>query len=174
MDLNTAQLWILTGARGTGKTTFCRHLAHHASSSGWDVAGLISPAWLDDDGKKIGILAEDLRSGEQRVLAYTTHHHGADLRLGPWHFDERVLDWGNQVIADSTPCDLLIVDELGPLEFKVGNGLTATFDVLSEGRYRISCVVIRPSLLAEACARWPRAKQLPITEASIQNFLLPT
>ena len=134
---------------------------------GWDVAGLLSPAWMKAS-QKIGILAEDLRSGEQRPLAYTKPHPLANLRLGPWYFDERVFHWGNQVIENSTFCDLLIVDELGPLEFKAGIGLTAAFEALSARNYRAGCVVIRPSLLSQARIWWPWVEMLPIADACFQ------
>jgi nucleoside-triphosphatase THEP1 len=170
MDVNAPHLWLLTGLIGEGKTTFCRHLAQYARDLGWQVAGLLSPAWMDRD-KKIGILAENLRNGEQHTLATTASQPHTGLQLGPWHFNERVLDWGNQVITESSPCDLLIVDELGPLEFNRQVGLTAAFEVLSVGLYRVGCVVIRPSLLEAALARWPCAQPIDISEASVQKLL---
>lgn len=170
MDVNAPPLWLLTGPIGAGKTTFCRRLAQTARSQGWDAAGLLSPARMEA-GRKIGILAEDLRSGEQLTLACIHSSPQAGLHLGSWHFDERVLDWGNQVIAKSSPCDLLIVDELGPLEFNRQIGLTAALEVISRGCYKIGCVVVRPSLLAEAHARWPWARPLDISEASVHKLL---
>lgn len=171
MDLNAPPLWLLTGPIGNRKTTFCRRLVQEARSLGWDVAGLLSPAWMKE-GQKIGILAENPRTGEQRPLAYTTPHPQADLRVGKWYFDKQVLNWGNRVIENSSPCDLLIIDELGPLEFKARGGLMTAFALIAAGNYRVGCVVIRPSLLAEARGCWPWAKPLPIAEASIQKLLL--
>ena len=168
--MNAPPLWLLTGPSGTGKTTFCRRLGSHARGLGWDVAGLLSPAWMKN-GHKIGILAEDLHSGEQHPIAYATPHPQADFQIGQWHFDERVLQWGNQVIENSVPCDLLIVDELGPLEFETGGGLTAAFTVIAAGNYRVGCVVVRLSLLAQAHARWPWAHVLPIEEAILQMII---
>jgi nucleoside-triphosphatase THEP1 len=170
MDLIAPVLWLLTGPIGAGKTMFCRHLVQAARSQALDAAGLLSPAWIES-GQKIGILAEDIRSGEQRTLARIHPPHPAGLVLGPWHFDQEVLQWGNQVIANSCPCDLLIVDELGPLEFNRQVGLIAAFDVISEGRYRAGCVVVRPSLLGEALSRWPWAKPADILEAAVHQFL---
>jgi len=170
MDLNTHPLWLLTGPSQAGKTTFCCRLAQHARTQGWDVAGLLSPAWMEDS-QKIGILAKDLRSGEQRPLAYIRPHPLANLRLGKWYFDKQVLQWGSHVLENSSPCDLLIVDELGPLEFKTKNGLASAFTILEARQYRVCCAVIRPSLLAQACTRWPWARILPIEDARESHFL---
>jgi nucleoside-triphosphatase THEP1 len=170
MDLKRPPLWLLTGPSLAGKTTFCRHLFQEARERGWLVAGLLSPA-LIEDGQKTGILMEDLHSGEQRRLAYRTHQPQADLHLGQWYFDSLVLEWGQQVLKNCLPSDLLIVDELGPLEFNAGQGLMAAFDLLMAGRYRVGCVVIRPVLLKAARVYWPWAEVLPLEEASIYKIL---
>ena len=59
---------LVTGARGAGKTTFCRHLAEQARAAGLDVAGVLSLPRIEN-GSKTGILACSLRSGETRLLA---------------------------------------------------------------------------------------------------------
>ena len=92
-------------------------------------------------------------------------------RLGRWYFDAQVLGWGNQVLKNCLPCDLLVIDELGPLEFNRQIGLTAAFNVLPERRYKIGCVVIRPSLLAEAQIRWPWEQTIDISETSVRKLL---
>jgi nucleoside-triphosphatase THEP1 len=152
MDMNVPPLWLLTGSSGSGKTTFCRELVQYAHSLGWDVAGLLSPAWMET-GKKKGILIEDVRSGDQHKLAYTSPQSRGDLQLGPWYFDERVLACGNRVIEKSSLCDLLIVDELGPLEFNAGVGLTEAFDIIDARNYQVGLVVIRSTLLSQARKR---------------------
>jgi nucleoside-triphosphatase THEP1 len=149
MDV-TNPLWVLTGERGAGKTTHCRALVEQARASGWDVAGLLSPAIFENE-VKTGILTQDLRTGESRPLAvlatqspFATHH----LPLGQWLFDPSVITWGNQILQSRQSCDLFIVDELGPLELFRGEGWVNAFDALRQARYRLGVVVIRPECVA--------------------------
>jgi nucleoside-triphosphatase len=145
MDMNVPRLWLLTGARGAGKTTFCRSLAARAHIQGWDTAGLLSPA-VFEGGIKTGILAEDVRTGETHPLASYTSDSSFNLQQGKWYFDRSTLAWGNHVIESSLPCDLLILDELGPLELTRQGGWQAALDVLRGDGYQIALVVIRPEL----------------------------
>ncbi len=170
MDIKRPPLWLLSGPIGAGKTTFCQQLAQAAPQYNLQVAGLLSLAQITA-GQKTGILLENLRNGEQHPLAHTAPEPTADLRFGKWHFDSQVLAWGNQVLADGSPCDLLIVDELGPLEFNRREGLIAAFELLTAGQYQMACAVIRPSLLAAACLRWPWAQPVDVTGASTLNLL---
>lgn len=154
------QRWIVTGRRGAGKTTFCRKLAERARALGWDVAGLLSPAVLG--AGKTGIVALDLRHGESRLLASAEPRAGYALRLGMWWFDPDTLAWGNQVLAAALPCDLLIVDEIGPLELELGQGWSAALEVLAGVSYRLALVVVRPEYCADFQERWPGSQVLTI------------
>ena len=72
------------------------------------------------------------------------------LMQAPW-------DWANQRLAEADTSDLLVIDELGPVEFFQGKGLLAGMDRLDQGDYRIACVVVRSALLPNALQRWPNA-----------------
>jgi len=50
---------------------------------------------------------------------------------------------------------LLIVDELGPLEFIHAKGWLSGLVALDSFRYRLALVVIRPELMEAAQTRWP-------------------
>jgi nucleoside-triphosphatase THEP1 len=152
---------MVTGPRGVGKTTFCRLLAGQARTAGWDVAGLLSPA-IVEDGLKTGILAEDVRTSEQRPLASAASHPPFDLQLGNWFFDRASIDWGNRVLVTCLPCDLLIVDEIGPLELLRCAGWTSALTVLRRPNYRLGLVVVRPELQETARARLPVAGTIPL------------
>ena len=155
MMQTSPHLYLITAPRGAGKTTFCRVLADQARAAGWDVAGILSPP-VFENGIKTGILAQDLRTGESRPLAVlatqsptlapdasagVTNYH---LPLGQWLFDPTVIAWGNQVLQSRQPCDLFIVDELGPLELIRGEGWSNALAALRQSTYRVGVVVIRP------------------------------
>jgi nucleoside-triphosphatase THEP1 len=76
-----------------------------------------------------------------------------------------VIAWGNEVLRAATPCDVLIVDELGTLEFDRGEGWLTGLSAIDAGDYRLGVVVIRPELLAVAQRRWPHAQVIAIEAA---------
>jgi nucleoside-triphosphatase THEP1 len=146
MDVN---LWLVTGWRGSGKTTFCQKMLQVARLAGWDTAGLLSPA-VFQDGIKDSILAEEIRSGEKRLLAAAHPQTETDLVFGNWYFNRKTLEWGNHVLQSSIPCGLLVIDELGPLEFNLSLGWVRALEVIKTAQFRLALVVIRPELLASA------------------------
>jgi len=154
-------IWIITGDRQVGKTFFCQQWISLARAAGWQVAGLLSPPEFSD-GLKTAIWAEDLRLGERRLIASIQPASGLDLRLGKWFFSSEILEWGNEVLKHASPCDLLVVDELGPLEFERAQGWQAGLQLVSERKYRHALVVIRPEYLAHAQGLWPAAKTIRI------------
>ena len=70
------------------------------------------------------------------------------------------------MLRKSTDCDLLVVDELGPLEFNLTTGWIAAFDVLSAKQFRVALVVVRPELLERARQLWPDAEVIYAADAS--------
>ena len=53
---------------------------------------------------------------------------------------------------------MLIVDELGPLEFIEGRGWMNGLNALDSRNYRMAVATLRPSLLENAAQRWPGAQ----------------
>lgn len=161
MASSTSQplLFLVTGSRGTGKTTFCASLARAAREAGWQIAGMLSKPVFENK-KRVAIEAEDLRTGEKRQLA--VHSETPTPGTKSWAFDDSAIEWGNQVLRSSTPCDLLIVDELGPLELKRGEGWQMGLQAVDTKDYAIAVVVIRAELLGEALMRWGDANLVEI------------
>jgi nucleoside-triphosphatase len=165
VDVNAPPLWLISGEIGVGKTALCRALAGQACAAGWDVAGLLSPG-VFEARQKTAIQVEDLRSGERRLLASLGPRPDIDLAFGRWYFNRAVLAWGNHVLEQSVPCDLLIVDELGPLELLRGQGFTAAQASLAGGRYRLSIGVVRPTLVETFSALLPPQRVVAVDSSS--------
>jgi nucleoside-triphosphatase THEP1 len=148
------RLILVTGPIGSGKTRWCLALADYASILGIHVGGLVSPAVFEGD-LKIGIDLLDLGSGAQRRLAVRRGGSSNGQITEDWHVDDETLNWGNAILAHSGACQLFILDELGPLELERGVGLTNGIELIAARRYRLACVVVRPTLLEIAQALWP-------------------
>lgn len=150
-------LWIITGEFGAGKTRWCQRFLELARQAGWNAAGILSPG-LFEDGRKVTIEAVDVRSGERRRLA--TRRRAEDCALihtREWLFEMDTIRWGNTVVQQALPCDLLIVDEVGPLELLQGQGWVAALEAIASRAYRLAVVVVRPSLLPIAEKWQPQA-----------------
>lgn len=153
-------LFLVTGSRGAGKTTFCGALVHAAREAGWETAGIISPGIFEGE-LRTGIEAQDLHSGETRRLALRSDNTPTPGSKH-WQFDDAVIGWGNQVFQSSAPCDLLVVDELGPLEFERGAGWQAALMAIEAQQYAIGVVVVHAEMLGPALLRWPQANVVEI------------
>ena len=145
---------IVTGASGTGKTTFCQRVVDAADAAGRQVAGLLSLPRFEG-GQKTGIVVLNVSSGKKRLLASNRYNEIPGLSLGQWTFDVDTLKWGNDALEHLPSYDVVIVDELGPLEFERQQGWTAGFQVLLGHTKGIALATIRPSLLARLQAFWP-------------------
>jgi hypothetical protein len=108
----------------------------------------------------------DLRSGERRPfgLQHPGDRHAlagdpstSDPLTPGWEYDPGMFAWANEALSHSTPCDLLVVDEVGPLELRGERGWAKALEVLRSREYRAALVVCRPGLLRELEERLGRA-----------------
>lgn len=161
VERKMTRLTFITGERNAGKTSWCRRLARTSKQAGRQVAGLLSLG-VYRGGVKYAIDLVDLQLQRRRRLATRDGSRPADGMA--WRFDRKALAWGNDVLRQADGSDILVVDELGPLEFERGGGFQAGMDLLDHGRYNEAYVVVRPRLLAAATARWPGGEIVEIGE----------
>jgi len=157
---------LLTGAKGSGKTTACRHLVERARGLGLTCAGIVSPARLED-GVKVGIDVVDVRTGERRALAEVDGRPAA-LRVGPHRFDEAAVARARDLLGTACPCDILVVDEIGPLELERGLGWANALEVLRGGEYRLAVAVVRPHLVEAVRAALGDLPGTGVVERSVE------
>ena len=142
----TGKILVITGGRGVGKTTFCQKVIEATRASGLKVAGLLSPGRYENQ-KRNGIFAVDLAGGEFRLAASPVAGEIDGIRFGAWSFDSTVFEWGNQRLLESGGTDVLVIDELGFLEFDLSTGWRSSFAVLKTKNFRLALIVIRPECI---------------------------
>lgn len=158
---NKPRLLLVTGPRGAGKTLWCMDLVRRAHVRGLNLCGLISPAIFLND-KKIGIGLKDLKTGEQHRLAYRKGDEDGDIQTQDWQMVAETMEWGNSVLERIESCDLLVLDEIGPFELDHGIGFIAGLDIIENTKDFPCAVVIRPSLIEKALARWSWAEVIDL------------
>ncbi len=139
-----SKITVITGNRGTGKSGLCLELLDQCDKEGLTAGGFISPA-VYSEGVKTAFYTMDAGTREKRCCGIRTAPDKGTI--GCWQMDPSVLEWGNELLTNSIPCDVLFIDELGPLEFDKGEGYINAFPVLKDSGYSRAYVVIRPECL---------------------------
>ena len=171
-------LFILTGDIRSGKTTWLEAGVRELGAAGVPVRGVLAPGvWRD--GKKVGI-ENVLLPSHERVLLATPAEEGCSTGLG-WDFDANALARVNAHLTElaATSGDarpgLLVIDEIGPLELRRGEGLTAALELLDAGptpAWPHALVVVRATLAEDARTRfaqsWRSVELLSPDESSVR------
>lgn len=165
------QIVVLTGESGNGKTTLCNRVVALARERGLSVAGLLTPPRFAG-GRKVGLEVKDVATGRRCPLAerlVATDGPATDT----WHFHTAGLAWGADVLRRVPSCDLLVIDELGPLELERGAGWTVGLDLLRDGDYRLAVVAVRPALISDLAERLDsvRFTMLSVTERNRDDLV---
>ncbi len=154
-----AMVIIITGAIGIGKTTVCEKVVRTARGQGHSCSGIITRKAGNED-----IVVEDVRTGETRVLASTGVIYQGP-RTAKYFFNPEGIDFGIQAIDRGASSDILLVDELGPIELR-GQGFSGVVEQIASGN--INCiVVIRKGLLSAFLPRLGTAAS--VFETTIDN-----
>lgn len=158
-------LVILSGASRSGKSTLCLHAVDRARRLGLTVAGVVTLPHSRCSGLT-HIDACDLRTGRRSLLAHYVENSG-DPIMEHWQFSDEGVRLGADALRQSVPCDVLIVDEIGPLELVYGRGWAVARQILRQQAYRLAIVSVRPLLIPNVLT-WVEGVQ-PVTMSIDQD-----
>ncbi|MBN1230573.1 MAG: hypothetical protein JXA19_01780 [Anaerolineales bacterium] len=150
---NCSGLTIISGVFGSGKTSWIQKALPEFKGMGKQLAGIYSPG-VFENRIKTGIQIADLNSEEIRDFGRLAKPGDSGILTKRWTFNEEVIRWANDLFLKLPKHDILIIDELGPLEFERGVGLINAMKILDDMTYSKAYVVIRPHLVETARARW--------------------
>lgn len=156
LPVDDRHIVFLTGAPDSGKTAVCRRVAELASYRGLRVIGLVTEARRLSSGRIVQTVL-NLRTGERRRLAdYVGVDEGEPIGSGvagrfSWTFVGESVRWGRHELDRclSRESDLLIIDQIGPLELLAGSGWANGVQVLAGARFGLAVVVVNPLVAAQ-------------------------
>ena len=158
----SSHITLITGARRVGKSTLCKQWATDLRAANIQVSGLLTRhTGLHD------LEVEVLRSGARYRLTQSFVAQ-AGQPLARFQMDAAASNRSRQDLADSVPTDILIVDELGPLEFIHNRGWVNAFSILAGGEYQHALIVVRLELLAQAVTRLGNS-QYTVVHVTVEN-----
>lgn len=163
--MNKGGICILCGSSGSGKTTILLHLLEDLSPEALECRGILCPP-VFQEGKKTGINLLDVSTRKTTSLAEMNLTGETHLATRGWKLDAQAVLHGNEILRNATPCDVLFVDELGPLEYERGEGLMEGFPAINSRAYQLAIVTVRPSLLNAALRCWPDACVFDVNQAN--------
>jgi nucleoside-triphosphatase THEP1 len=146
---------VLSGDCGAGKTTACREATRIAAGRGLSVGGVLCPSRRDSTGAPVEIEVEALATGERRLLASRERDLGG-ARWPPeagrgFSFSADCFAWALGILDEDLDggTDLLILDEIGPLELVLHAGFWLFLEKLEsvESRRGLLVATVRPSLV---------------------------
>ena len=153
----------LVGARGTGKTSLIMDLLGSLQKRNLKIAGVLSPG-IFDGTQKIAIELIHLPSRQGRLLAVLRNDHQTGTPFGDWAFFQETLDWANEKLQEEPACDLLVLDEIGPLELDFNRGLQAGLALLAKGVYKLALLSLRPKCMEAIQERFPEIVLLALED----------
>jgi len=144
---------IVVGEPGSGKTSWCREYIDWRRKSGSSVGGILSPA-IEKQEQRVGSNALDLLTGEEvpfaRLSRYRSFKEGE--KVGDYTISRDGIQFACSAInrAIESRCDLVVIDEVGPLELS-GNGLMPAVELALA--LAVNALIVVRSSLKEALQR---------------------
>ena len=154
--LAQGRVFIIAAGQGAGKSSLVAGLAEGLRRSGASVGGLHAPGFWEA-GRLAGFDIVDLRTGERRLLCRKDRRGGP--ALGAFRFSPDGISFGLKVLAEARrlDVDVLMVDEVGPLELR-GEGWAPELERLARERRKPMVWVVREGLVEDVRRRWGLAQ----------------
>ncbi len=147
------RLLIVTGEPGSGKSTRCRQVVRTAREAGLVVRGVVGVDKPVAGGVERWL--EDLRNGERVLLGRMGTPEAIAAGAPRWTLEDAALDRCDAILRAACPADLLVIDEVGPVELIQRRGALAGVRRALSGQYVVAVVVVRPWLVPRFLELFP-------------------
>lgn len=117
LTVRNRSVFIISGKVGSGKTTHLIEILQLLKDSGSTISGIIAHGLLDGD-LRTGFDIEDINSGEKIPLCRREKMIDHAEQTGQFSFSKAGIEFGKKALEKE--CDLMVIDEIGPLELSGG------------------------------------------------------
>ena len=141
-------VFFITGKKGGGKTTFITEVVSILQKEGLKADGILAPGyWQNNIRSKFDIV--DIATNERKILCGMDVENGVE-EIGRFKFTEEGLAFGRAALCYEKVFDkdLIIIDEVGPLELK-GKGWAESIKELLVKYNKIIILVVRNDAAGE-------------------------
>jgi len=145
---------IITGHKSTGKTRTVLKLSDRLKSQGYTIEGFAAPKVFDNN-IHTGYNIHNLSSLLEVPFATRKEPFESTNTTIPYEIQAAGLEAGSEWLSttEAKQADLVVIDEVGPLELK-GGGWAEALNKLLATRYKFILLVIRPALLDSCVKKW--------------------
>lgn len=166
---------LLAAPRGAGKTTACQRFVEQGRQAGMRIGGILTPACYDSSGTKTGIMAVDAFTEERRPLA-TVEPDPHRATVGRYRFDPAVMHWAvdRVLLALGAPIDVVVIDEIGPLELVQKEGFAPALAYLPGAKATTAVLIVRAELLTRLQAELTAYSPATISLTRTNRDQVPT
>ena len=147
---------LVVGEPGSGKTSWCREYIDEQRKRGATVGGILCQA-IEHQGHRVGSNALNLATGQEVPFARLSQRRAfrEGEVVGDYTISREGISFASGAIrrAVENSCDLVVIDEVGPLELN-GNGLISAVELALASAVNV-LIVVRSSLREGLQKRFP-------------------
>jgi len=146
-------VFILTGKINQGKTSLTREIVSELKKKGFTINGFLTFG-NTNDSKRNAYSIRDITTGREESLC-STRIDTQKLNYGRFYFEEQGINAGREIIEQSltTPTDLLVIDELGPMEIN-NQGWAPAIEKIVKQNSTAQFWVVREKLVKPMMRKW--------------------
>jgi iron complex transport system ATP-binding protein len=146
-------VFILTGKINQGKTSMTREIVSELKKKGLTVNGFLTFG-NTNDSQRNAYFIRDINTGREDDLC-STQIDDQKTNYGRFYFEEKGIRAGCKIIDQShtTPADLLVIDELGPMEIN-NQGWAPAIEEVVKRNSTAQFWVVREKLVKPMMRKW--------------------
>jgi len=149
-------VFVLSAPVHSGKTTWLSQVVAELKRQHRRCKGVLTYAVFDDD-KRVGYDIENIETGRRqpfiRRVGCDIGFGDSDVYLGDYNFSSVVIEEVNQMLKDAVNTDVVVIDEIGPLELR-GRGFFPAISFLMSHQPPCLIMVVRDTIVSDVILRF--------------------